>query len=156
MNVAMTVVERLDARAEISNLVARYMRGIDDQDLALYSACLTDDVIVEHPAVGRGEGREAVLKMAGGVIAALVTSQHLVGNLAIEIDGPQTAQAWFEIQAMHVFKSEADSGALRPAGAWYHMRLRRVDGRWLVASAKVTPRWLEPGLTRILAGITIG
>ncbi|MCC7413048.1 MAG: nuclear transport factor 2 family protein [Gammaproteobacteria bacterium] len=141
----MNTLDVLQARSEIANLIARYMRGIDDQDVALYSTCLTDDVVVSHPAVGRFEGRAAAIDAVRRVIGTLAASQHLVGNLAIEVESPRQAQACFEIQAMHLFHADVPTGRLRPAGARYEMRLRCVSGAWRVASAIVTPRWLDPG-----------
>ncbi len=142
-------IAALQARAAITNLVARYMQAIDDQDWQLYSSCLTDDIIVDHAAVGRAEGRAAVMEMVRRVIGTLAASQHLVGNLAIEITGACQARARFEIQAMHLFHMEAASGRLRPAGAWYEMQLRRDGDEWRVASAVVTPRWMDPGFMEI-------
>lgn len=148
-------IAALQARAEIANLVARYMQGIDDQDWQLYSSCLTDDIVVDHSAVGRAEGRAAVLDMLRRVIGTLAASQHLVGNLAIEVLDPRQARARFEIQAMHLFHVEAASGRLRPAGAWYEMQLRHDAGEWRVASAVVTPRWMDPEFIAI-AGKVLG
>lgn len=152
---AEAAIAALQARAEIANLVARYMQAIDDQDRQLYSSCLTDDIVVDHSAVGRAEGRAAVLAMLARVIGTLAASQHLVGNLAIEITGARQARARFEIQAMHLFHVEAASGRLRPAGAWYDMQLRHDAGEWRVASAVVTQRWMDPGFTEI-AGRVLG
>lgn len=142
--------DRPSAHTELSNLLARYMRAIDDRDPDAYSACLTDDIVVEHPAIGRAEGRAQVVAAASRVMDSLLTSQHLIGNIETEVEPPDAARAWFEIQAMHQFKGEPGA-PLRAAGAAYCVDARNEAGRWRLARVHVRARWIDAGLAAFMA-----
>lgn len=142
--------DRRSAHTELSNLLARYMRAIDDRDPDAYSACLTDDIVVEHPAIGRAAGRAQVVAAASRVMDSLLASQHLIGNIETEVEPPDAARAWFEIQAMHQFKDEPGS-PLRAAGAAYSISARRAGDGWSLATVLVRARWVDPGLAVLLA-----
>ena len=132
-------------RAEIEDLMARYLYAFDWQDAEAYAATFTEDGVLEF-AGGIERGREELAQvmrdMAVREKAKADASfpprrhrvRHYVTNLVLEIDG-ETARStsyWWE------FNNDARAG--RPyLGTYGHYEdeLVRVDGRWLFAHRKI-------------------
>jgi ketosteroid isomerase-like protein len=132
-------------RAEIEDLMARYLYAFDWQDPEAYAATFTEDGVLEF-AGGTERGREELAQvmrdMAVREKAKADASfpprrhrvRHYVTNLVLEIDGDtaRSTSYWWE------FNNDARAG--RPyLGTYGHYEdeLKRVDGRWLFAHRKI-------------------
>jgi ketosteroid isomerase-like protein len=132
-------------RAEIEDLMARYLYAFDWQDPEAYAATFTEDGVLEF-AGGIERGREELAQvmrdMAVREKAKADASfpprrhrvRHYVTNLVLEIDGDtaRSTSYWWE------FNNDARAG--RPyLGTYGHYEdeLKRVDGRWLFAHRKI-------------------
>ena len=132
-------------RAEIEDLMSRYLYAFDWQDADAYAATFTEDGVLEF-AGGTEQGHEELKKvmvdMAAREKAKAEASfpprrhrvRHYVTNLVLEIDGDsaRSTSYWWE------FNNDARAG--RPyLGTYGHYEdeLKRVNGRWLFARRKI-------------------
>jgi uncharacterized protein (TIGR02246 family) len=132
-------------RAEIDDLLARYLFALDWQDPQMYGDVFTEDGVLVW-AGGTVNGRDAIVQemrnaraadeRANAAAAPLppFRRRHFVSNFTVRIDGDRaTARSlWFEFNN--------DGSDRRPyVGAYGHLEdeLRREDGRWLIARHQV-------------------
>jgi hypothetical protein len=132
-------------RAEIDDLLSRYLFSLDWQDADRYAEVFAPDGVLVW-AGGTVNGRAAIAQEIRNARAAdertnAATPQlrpfkrrHFISNFVVRIDGNRaTARSlWFEFN---------NDGADRKPylGAYGHLEdeLRRVDGRWLIAHHQV-------------------
>ncbi|HWK41914.1 MAG TPA: nuclear transport factor 2 family protein [Croceibacterium sp.] len=132
-------------RAEIEDLMARYLFAFDWQDPEAYAGTFTEDGVLDF-AGGVKVGREALkaemvafgererAKAAASFPPRRHRVRHFVDNLVLEIDGDtaRSTSYWYE------FNNDARAG--RPyLGTYGHYEdeLKRVDGRWLFSKRKI-------------------
>jgi hypothetical protein len=132
-------------RAEIDDLLARYLFALDWQDPQMYGAVFTQDGVLIW-AGGTVNGRTAIVQEMRNARAADERTnaaapalrpfkrRHFISNFVVRIDGTRaTARSlWFEFNN--------DNNDRRPyVGAYGHLEdeLRRVDGHWLIARHEV-------------------
>jgi hypothetical protein len=132
-------------RAEIEDLMSRYLYAFDWQDAEAYAATFAKDGVLEF-AGGTERGHEelktVMRDMAVREKAKAEASfpprrhrvRHYVTNLVLEVDGDtaRSTSYWWE------FNNDARAG--RPyLGTYGHYEdeLVRVDGRWLFARRKI-------------------
>ena len=132
-------------RAEIDDLLARYLFALDWQDADKYGEVFTGDGVLVW-AGGTINGRAAIVqemrkaRAADEKVNAATPAlrpfkrRHFISNFVVRIEGDQaTARSlWFELNN--------DGSDRRPyAGGYGHLEdeLRRVDGRWLIARHQV-------------------
>ncbi|MEO8313723.1 MAG: nuclear transport factor 2 family protein [Pseudomonadota bacterium] len=132
-------------RAEIDDLLARYLFAMDWQDPEQYGSVFTKDGVLVW-AGGTVKGRDAILQEMRNMRAADQRTnaatpalrpfkrRHFISNVALKIEGNRaTARSlWFEFNN--------DGPERRPyVGAYGHLEdeLRRVDGHWLIAHHQV-------------------
>ena len=134
-----------NARAEIDDLMARYLFALDWQDPEMYGDVFTSDGVLVW-AGGTVNGRAAIVqemrKARAADEAANATTpglrpfkrRHFVSNFVVRINGNQaTARSlWFEFN-----NDNSDRRAY--VGGYGHLEdeLRRVNGRWLIAHHRV-------------------
>jgi hypothetical protein len=132
-------------RAQIDDLLARYLFALDWQDPELYGSVFTTDGVLVW-AGGTVNGRDAIVKELHNARAADERAhaatpelrpfrrRHFVSNVALRIDGDRaTARSlWVEFNN--------DGSDRRPyvgACGQREDELQRVDGRWLISRHQV-------------------
>jgi hypothetical protein len=132
-------------RAEIDDLLSRYLFALDWQDPELYGDVFAPDGVLIW-AGGTVNGRAAIVQELRNAKAAdehtnaatpalrPFKRRHFVSNFVVRIEGDRaTARSlWFEFNN--------DNADRRPyIGAYGHLEdeLQRVDGRWLIARHQV-------------------
>lgn len=132
-------------RAEIDDLLSRYLFALDWQDPELYGDVFAPDGVLIW-AGGTVNGRAAIVQELRNAKAADERTnaatpalrpfkrRHFVSNFVVRIEGDRaTARSlWFEFNN--------DNADRRPyVGAYGHLEdeLQRVDGRWLIARHQV-------------------
>ena len=132
-------------RAEIDDLLSRYLFALDWQDPETYGSVFPDDGVLIW-AGGTVNGRAAIVQEMRKARAAdervnaaeaplrPFKRRHFISNFVVRIDGDRaTARSlWFEFNN--------DGADRRPyVGGYGHLEdeLRRVDGRWLIARHQV-------------------
>jgi hypothetical protein len=138
-------------RAEIEDLMARYLLALDYNDLDSFIATFTEDAEFEF-ASGRVVGKPAILeavrrfkvrigehyKDENGDPAVL---RHVLAQTAIRVEGDRawTRAQWFEM-------ANDGPGKTLKMGTFgiYEDQLRKVDGHWLFSERRILNEFL-PG-----------
>lgn len=138
-------------RAEIEDLMARYLFALDYNDLDSFIAMFTDDAEFEF-ARGRVSGKAAILETVKGFkerIASIYVDEdghpavlrHVLAHTAIRVEGDRawTRAQWFEM-------ANDGPGKSLKMGTFgiYEDKLRKVDGRWLFSERRILNEFL-PG-----------
>jgi ketosteroid isomerase-like protein len=123
-------VRRLEDRAAIQDLIARYAVVIDDRDIDGIAALFTaEGSFRSRDGVMAARGREAVLEQFRGRFAALAVSNHFSHDHILEFgEGPDAATGLVTAHAEVWRNGRALIAALR-----YEDSYRREDGRWRFA-----------------------
>jgi ketosteroid isomerase-like protein len=137
-------------RAEIEDLVARYLFAMDWNDYDTYAECFTEDGVLDY-AMGTTRGREEIRAEAKrfkeNVGTIFVTHEgkpaklrHVIAHMAIRIEGDAAWNTgfWFEMA------DNGPEGALKMGSfGHYEDELARVDGQWLFTRRKIYNEFLE-------------
>lgn len=123
-------LEALLAEREIARALTRFARAMDDRDWDGLLAILAPDATGEL-----GEGPLASPAAIVGTIRryldACGPTQHLLGNLLVEVDGDR-AQSRCYVSDMHLGLGAMAGETFATLGD-YHDTWRRIDGQWRLA-----------------------
>lgn len=150
----MTDTERLLAIEEIKQLKARYFRGLDTKDWALYAGVFTDDaqIDVRGSASGSDEagasaidgfdddavitGGKAMAEFVARITVGVVTAHH--GHMPeIDILGPDSARGVWAMEDRLWRPAESATPVMHGWGH-YHETYEKRGGRWLISSMRIT------------------
>ncbi len=131
-------------RAEIEDLMARYLFAIDYSDWDAYVATFAEDGELEF-ASGTWKGREAiraaVTRFSEGIGRVYHTAdgkpaklRHIVLQTAIRVEGDR---AWARSQWLEMANYGPDDQPKIGTYGIYEDELTRLDGRWLFAKRRV-------------------
>jgi len=122
----------LDERA-ITAVLHDYARALDTRDWPLLASLFTSDAVVDYSGEGGPicRGGAAVVADCQADFAGLDATHHLIGNIAIALDGDE-AQARCDLHAWHYRSAAPDGNALLLAGG-YEDRLVRTGAQWRIA-----------------------
>lgn len=138
-------------RAEIEDLMARYLFALDYNDLDTFIATFTDDAVFDF-ARGRISGKANILEAVKGFKARIgelykdedgnpAVLRHVLAHAAVRVEGDRawTRSQWFEM-------ANDGPGKSLKMGTFgiYEDQLRRVDGRWLFSERRILNEFL-PG-----------
>jgi hypothetical protein len=135
--VVMTLPELLD-RQEIGELCIRYTFALDTKDWTLLENCFAPNPVFVHPG-GRLEGIDAILARTSAALNPLDGTQHLLGNIAVEVDGA-TARASTYFHAQHV-RAGTPGGDLYVIAGRYQDTLARTAAGWRITERMQTYLW---------------
>ena len=124
------MVQRLLDRQELSDLLARYGRYIDDRDLANLAELFTSDAEFDS-RVGPVRGREAVLGYYRDQLSTYTVTYHYPHSQTVEFTGPDDATGVVQAHAELAIDGQGVIIGLR-----YHDTYHREDGRWRFRSRK--------------------
>lgn len=151
----MTETERLAAAEAIRNLKAKYWRGVDTGDGELVRSILAADCVLDYrgcwtdPVTGFDPLPQMNIVMHGrdswqtaNLEAPRLVTVHQGHQAEIEVSGPDSASGIWAF---------SDRFFLPPGGAYsrltghghYHDTYVREDGRWLLATTRITRLWVE-------------
>ncbi|MBS0380333.1 MAG: nuclear transport factor 2 family protein [Proteobacteria bacterium] len=123
-------IRRLEDRAAIHELVARYAVVIDDRDLEGIGALFTKDgAFRSKDGVMQARGREAVLEQFRGRFAALRVSNHFSHDHIIGFGSDPDAATGLVTAHAEVWRN----GRALIAALRYEDAYRRESGRWCFA-----------------------
>ncbi|MBH1997501.1 MAG: nuclear transport factor 2 family protein [Sphingomonadaceae bacterium] len=120
-------VEAMLAHHQIGQELTRFARAMDDRDWMTVKAILTEDATAE---LGTGPlmGSEAIIALIRQYLDACGTTQHLLGNLIVEVDGDRASSRCY-VNDMHLGRNDASDPNFRSLGD-YHDQWVRIDGCW--------------------------
>ncbi|MFK8049609.1 MAG: nuclear transport factor 2 family protein [Halioglobus sp.] len=122
-------LHQLLAEREIYRRLVAVARAMDDRNWGAFDD-LTIETMTSDLGLGHQEGREAFLHTMRSYLDDCGPTQHLLGNVLIDIDG-ETASSKAYVSDMHLGTGEKSQMSFRTLGD-YHDQWRCVDGRWLL------------------------
>jgi uncharacterized protein (TIGR02246 family) len=129
-------VRALADRAAIHDLMLRYARGVDRQDLDVVASCFTPDAAYDG-ALGRGTIREA-LEALRRALERYASTMHFIGNVTIELAGDRASS---ETYAIAYHRLRGDERRQYVVAVRYQDDLVRREGRWLIARRLARRAW---------------
>jgi hypothetical protein len=138
-------------RAEIEDLMARYLFALDYNDLDSFAEMFTDDATFDF-ARGRVSGKATILETVRNFKARIgdiykdeddnpAVLRHVLAHAAIRVEGDRawTRSQWFEM-------ANDGPGKTLKMGTFgiYEDKLERVEGRWLFSERRILNEFL-PG-----------
>jgi hypothetical protein len=132
-------VARLVDRVEIEELLARYSTALDSRDWHLLSTVFLPDATCDYGAGRHPEGLGAITDFIRGTIGDLDATQHLVGNVVIDVRGDEATADCYLI-SQHI-RENAPGGEHYLLGGRYADRLVRTPGGWRIAHRTLHRMW---------------
>ncbi len=133
-----TRLERLLAREDIREVLARYARGVDRADGALLKSCYHADAIEEHGGNYTGNAHEYV---DGAIprIRNMGAMQHILGTSHVEFDGNT---AWVETYILTFARFSANGKDTDTfTGGRLVDRFECRAGQWKIAHRRTVFDW---------------
>lgn len=130
-------------RADIIDLAIRYTWALDTKSVDDLRNVFTPDAT----ALLRGvecNGVDEIIARVSGSILRLTTTQHLVGNHQVTIDG-DTGTHRCHLQSQHVLEG-CDGGDNYIVGGYYDDRVVRTPDGWRIAHRLMQQTWTEGNL----------
>lgn len=136
-------------RAEIADLMARYLFAMDYHDADAYAECFAEDGVLDY-AMGTLEGREAIraeARVFRDKIAEVFKDwqdrpaklRHLVHQKAIRVEGDR---AWHTGLWWEMTNGGPDGRPAAPSFGTYDDELVRIDGHWLFSRRTIYNEFL--------------
>jgi hypothetical protein len=137
-------VQKLLDRAEIQELVTRYVAGLDTLDADLYAGVFAEDAVFELPGGVVHRGRAAIRKIVTDLQDSRARNQatgtpaaslyHVMANTSIEVVDATNARHWSYAQTVRA--AEGGQFIVGFMGR-YEDELVKRDGRWYIRSRKL-------------------
>ncbi|QIX26491.1 nuclear transport factor 2 family protein [Nocardioides sp. JQ2195] len=112
---------------EINRCIIRFARAMDDRDWAEIEKITVEDLTADLGTGALGS-RGEVIALMRSFLDDCGTTQHLIGNVLIEIEG-DTASSRAYVSDMHLGTGALESQTFRTLGD-YHDRWRRTADGW--------------------------
>ena len=106
-------------------------------------ACFTDAAMFTHPG-GRVNGADGIVERARGALEQLDASQHLLGNVLVDLDDEDenAATSICYFQAQHVRAGAPGGDTYIIAGSYADRLVRTADG-WRIAHRDQVDLWRD-------------
>jgi ketosteroid isomerase-like protein len=134
----MSISELID-KQQITEICYRYGVALDTRDWALLRSCFTADVVGHYGAPDPYRGYEAIEGLCRTTIESLSATQHLIGNVLVELDGDAASCSCY-LHAQHVGRGDAEGEQFIFAGRYLDRFVRTAEG-WRIAERRLTPMW---------------
>jgi len=138
----MTMLDRLEDRASITDQMFRYARATDWLEPEKHREVFAEGCVFASPHSGDMTGVDAVVTWMSTVLPQFEATQHLISNIAIEFTGGAAATAVSYVRAWHRFVDSSQPDMV----LWgeYHDRWILVDGTWRILERRVLEAGIEP------------
>ena len=125
-------IQELSDRVEITDLIVRYTRALDQQMWDEMDSIFTPDSHVDYSAFGGATGDlAATKKFLSDSMSLFTKTQHMLGSPAITLDGDR-ATAVTPCHNPMLIGSGKDSKVM-VCSLWYHHDLVRTGDGWRIA-----------------------
>jgi ketosteroid isomerase-like protein len=133
---------QLEDRLSITDVLYQYATGLDTRDWDVLRDCFTDDAVCDFLEFGGvNEGKDAIVALCSGVLSGLDSSQHLIANPRVVLDGDRATSVCY-FQAQHFLASPA-GGNTYLVGGTYEDRHRRTDDGWKIDHRTLHCTWQD-------------
>jgi len=126
-------IRRLEDRAELQELIARYANAIDDRDMDTVLGCFCADATVGRADGSRtGRGHDGIRDFYAGLMRDMALTVHVPHTQVLDFTDDAHATGVVQCHAEMAINGTYVLAALR-----YHDAYRRDDGRWKFASREM-------------------
>jgi ketosteroid isomerase-like protein len=126
---------------EIQNVINLYASALDQQQWSALEGVFTEDAVADFIGMATCEGRGAITDLVKGVLLQCSVTQHLLGNINIEVDGDH-AKAVCYLSAMHAGLGDYASKTLMVWGEYTDQLTRTTDG-WRITHRTLKTMFAE-------------
>src|SRR6478672_8948765 len=137
MEDAPSTLDRVDARLDIADLLARYCRGIDRCDADELDRVFADDARIDF-----GYGAQDKATTCASLLAAIGgmrLTQHAIGNVIIEFDAKR-ARAETQCVALHILGEPGAEVEMTMGGRYLDTLEQRAEG-WRIVERLYVMDW---------------
>ncbi|MDO9407709.1 nuclear transport factor 2 family protein [Patulibacter sp.] len=135
-------VAALEDREAVRALLLRYARALDSHDWPLLRTVFLPDAVADYGELeGRNEGVEEIIAACHRALVGLDSSQHLVGNVEVEVDG-DAATASCYLHAQHYLVSPSGVNTFVVGGTYRDRIVRTPDG-WRIEHRALATTWTD-------------
>jgi ketosteroid isomerase-like protein len=133
------VVAAVADKQAITEVCYRYGIALDARDWGALRSCFTHDAIGHYGGPEVRAGYEQIEAMCRDALAPLSASQHLIGNVLVELHGDEAESVCY-LQAQHVRPATDGGDQFIFAGRYTDHFVRTPDG-WRIAIRRLDPMW---------------
>ncbi|MEX5713402.1 nuclear transport factor 2 family protein [Parafrankia sp. FMc6] len=142
-------IQELSDKIEITELLARYARGVDARDWDLWKTVFTPEAIIDYSSAGAVVGsRDEVASWLEKGLAAVPMTQHFISNVEIVLNRDRAKVRAMFYNPMHLPGMDQPSFC----GGYYHHDMVRTEVGWRSERLVEENQWfvnpLEPPLSR--------
>jgi ketosteroid isomerase-like protein len=136
-------VEELIAREQIRDVLVRYARSVDRNDLSMVRAVFWDDAWVQFPESLHQGSLDGFLEFAKNEFPRFHRTRHSLSNTVIDFDGSKTAYVDTYLHADHQ-GTESHHWKTRVIELWarYLDRFEERNGAWKIARRELIVDWM--------------
>lgn len=129
-------------RQKVADLLVRYAFALDTRDWQLLGSCFTPDGIANYgPKLGLYEGAETIVDICRTVLSGLDSTQHLIGNVLVNVDDDlAAASATCYVQAQHFLVND-DGESVSTIGGVYRDAIVCDGGTWRIKHRDFEMLW---------------
>lgn len=127
-------LEALDMQIGCTDVINRYAQAVNDHDVETFVAMFAPDGVWARPGMVM-RGRDEIRAFISGIFSPDRPVRHVNGGAVIDAVGPNEARVR-SITCVFDADRLIDGKALMKSPAYlaeYDDRMRRIDGRWLIA-----------------------
>ena len=135
-----SVLNVIQDRIEITDVLYRYASTIDTFDLEGLRRTMTDDVWAQYGNADAVTGGDAVTEWVAEMIAPVVWQHHLLSVYHVDVDGDRAAALVYHT-SHQLFEDEPDSAKVLVGR--YHNELRREPDGWKISKLVLELLWGE-------------
>lgn len=132
-------IRKLEDRAEIQDLAARYFLASDDDDYVTLAACFTENARFTASGFNGGAGRGPIIEFLKAARAGMGQTVHTIDYAHVTLTGENTASGTV---TAHLELGLGDTTYF--AAVRYIDEYAREDGRWCIASREMKAVHVSP------------
>jgi 3-phenylpropionate/cinnamic acid dioxygenase small subunit len=132
--------ELLDKQA-ITETCYRYGIALDSRDWAKLRTCFTEDAKAIYRGLEPCQNYQDIEDRCRAVLEPLTASQHLIGNVTVELEGDEAACVSY-LQAQHVKAGTPGGDNYIIAGRYDDRLVRTADG-WRMSERRLEILWTD-------------
>jgi ketosteroid isomerase-like protein len=129
----------LEDKQAVTEVCHRYALAVDTKDWAMLATCFQPKANAFFEGLDACHGYPAIEKMIIGNIEPLTSSQHLIGNALVGVEG-DSATASCYLQAQHRKDGVRGGDLFTYAGRYENTFVRTPEG-WRIVELKLHTMW---------------